>query len=135
MLPRLNRLRAKRDFKRTMAGQRLASNGFFAIYGLLVPMSVNLSAIHPPASPVALRIGFVVSKKVHKRAVVRNRIKRRLREIFRLWLLCPQQAAALADWRSIVVIARPGSVDADYRTLERALTKSLRIPSAQRVAS
>ena len=30
------------------------------------------------------RVGFVVSKKIHKRAVIRNKIKRVLREILRL---------------------------------------------------
>lgn len=37
-------------------------------------------------NPAPMRAGFVVSKKIHKRAVKRNRIKRLMRESYRLIL-------------------------------------------------
>ena len=50
-----------------------------------------------------LRFGFVVSKKVSNRAVKRNRLKRRLREIVRSFLPHIKQGY------DIVIIALPGA--------------------------
>jgi len=58
------------------------------------------------------RGGFSIGKKVGK-AVVRNRIKRLLREIFRLTPLKP-------GW-DIVFIARPAAAAADYTSLKKAV--------------
>jgi len=55
------------------------------------------------------RYGFAVGRRVGK-AVVRNRIKRRLREIFR-------KAALHSGW-DIVVIARGPAAQADYKSLK-----------------
>jgi ribonuclease P protein component len=57
------------------------------------------------------RYGFVVSKTVGK-AVVRNQVRRRLREGIRTLLVQP-------GW-DIVVIARPRAAAADFHTLRRA---------------
>jgi len=57
------------------------------------------------------RYGFVVSKAVGK-AVVRNHVRRRLREGIRTLLVQP-------GW-DIVVIARPKAAAADFQTLRRA---------------
>ena len=58
------------------------------------------------------RYGFAVSRRVGK-AVVRNRIKRRLREIIR-------QLPLRAGW-DIVVIARGAAVPADFAGLGRSV--------------
>ena len=57
------------------------------------------------------RLGITVGKKLGK-AVVRNRIRRRIREIYRL------NEARLARGRDLVVVARSRSVDAKFRELE-----------------
>lgn len=62
------------------------------------------------------RFGFVVSHRVGK-AVVRNRIKRRLREIAR-------QREIQPGW-DIIIIARNAAAAADYRTLENTVNKLL----------
>ena len=59
------------------------------------------------------RIGFTVSNKLGK-AVVRNRVRRRLREIYRL------HEADFAPGTELVVVARARAVTATYRQLETA---------------
>ena len=59
------------------------------------------------------RVGVTVSKKLGK-AVVRNRVRRRLREIYRL-----SESRFLPGW-DIVVVARGRAVDADFQDLTRA---------------
>lgn len=59
------------------------------------------------------RLGLTVSTKVGH-AVVRNRLRRRLREIYRL-----HEASFQPGW-DLVVVARSRAVQADYRTLERS---------------
>ncbi len=59
------------------------------------------------------RVGYTVSTKLGK-AVVRNRVRRRLREIYRL------NSDKLIDSADIVIVARSRCVDADYAKMERA---------------
>ena len=59
------------------------------------------------------RVGITVSKKLGK-AHVRNRVRRRLREIYRL-----NEEKVLPGW-DIVVVARTKSVEADFGDLTRA---------------
>ena len=59
------------------------------------------------------RVGITVSKKLGK-AVVRNRVRRRLREVYRL-----HESRFLPGW-DIVVVARGRAVDASFSDLTRA---------------
>ena len=59
------------------------------------------------------RVGLTVSGKLGC-AVVRNRLRRRLREIYRL-----HEASFLPGW-DIVVVARSRAVNAPYKALEQA---------------
>ena len=60
----------------------------------------------------AVRVGFTVSKKVHKRAVVRNRIKRRLREIIRR-----EAREWLRPGHDYVIVARREALELTYARL------------------
>lgn len=58
------------------------------------------------------RVGFTVTTKLGK-AVVRNRIRRRLREIYRL------NEARLCRGADLVIVARTRSLEASYAVLEQ----------------
>ena len=62
------------------------------------------------------RCGFSISKRVGK-AVTRNRVKRLLREIWRL--------TSLKSGWDIVFIARPPAATADYTSLKKAVESLL----------
>lgn len=71
MLPRKYRLHSDYDFRRLrVRGQKYFSPLFTLI-------------IAPVRDRQALRLGFVVSARLDKRATVRNRLKRVLREVIR----------------------------------------------------
>lgn len=63
------------------------------------------------------RIGYTVSNKIGH-AVVRNRIRRRLREIYRL------HETDLVQGYDIVIVARMRAHDADYHRLEADFLKA-----------
>ena len=57
------------------------------------------------------RVGFTVSKKMGK-AVVRNRVRRRLREIMRL------NSDRLEQGYDLILVARGRAIEAEYRQIE-----------------
>jgi len=69
-----------------------------------------------PSGLALSRYGFSVSRRVGK-AVVRNRVKRLLREILRLTPVQP-------GW-DIIFIARPLAASADYANLEKSVKRLL----------
>ncbi|HEY9745000.1 MAG TPA: ribonuclease P protein component [Oculatellaceae cyanobacterium] len=122
MLKKVNRLKSRKDFKKALAGKRVCANDCFALYGLPALPSPATASGRPPEP----KIGFIVSKKIHKRAVRRNLIRRRLRELTRRVLL--GEAWELARrFRVLVFIARSGSVEADFQTLSRRMTQCLEL--------
>ena len=83
MLPRPNRLTRTRDFELLFAQGRVAGGAFVTLkFWRIVPDFQPRRQL----TTTDLKIGILVSKKVSKRAVVRNRIKRQVREIVRLLL-------------------------------------------------
>ena len=81
-----------------------------------------LTAVVAPAPTgyTGIRVACVVSKKVAKQAVRRNRIRRRLREAFRL------QLSAAAPPVDIILIAHPQAAQADYWQLHATVGDLLR---------
>lgn len=74
MLKKENRLKNSKAFSATYHLHKVISNEKFILYQGKFKQDEEMPT----------KIGFVVSKKYHKRAVKRNRIKRLLREVLRL---------------------------------------------------
>lgn len=75
MLPKQYRLKNRYAFKATYRIKNSSHSGGVALF---------VGKLKTDDSPT--KVGFVVSKKVHKRAVKRNRLKRLMRESYRLLL-------------------------------------------------
>ncbi|WP_111650963.1 ribonuclease P protein component [Actinoplanes lutulentus] len=100
MLAAAQRLRRSTDFAATIRGGRRAGRGTLVVHLL----------IEEPAFASTARAGFVVSKAVGN-AVIRNKVRRRLRELVRSHL------AELPEGAFLVVRALPPSAEAAYATL------------------
>lgn len=81
-----------------------------------------------PATP-AIRVGFTVTRKVGN-AVVRNRVRRRLREIARM--VIPAEARPDLDY---VLVGRQGALARDFAAMRRELQEALKRLKAQAVAT
>jgi ribonuclease P protein component len=72
-----------------------------------------------PVRPPDVRVGFSVNKKVGK-AVIRNRVKRRLREAVR------RELPSVRPGSDLVFIARPAAAGATYWEIAEAVQAALR---------
>ncbi|HEY7342189.1 MAG TPA: ribonuclease P protein component [Ktedonobacterales bacterium] len=99
----MQRLRSPRDFQRVRAQGRRVS-------GAILLLGYAARSESDSAGPT--RIGLSVSRRVGG-AVVRNRVKRRLREVIR------RKLTRIAPGYDLVITARPGAADARMETLEQ----------------
>lgn len=119
MLHRQFRLKHDRDFN------TLFTDGQFVGAPLL---TLKLWQIDPSKYPRRnytlenLKIGFVVSTKVSKSAVVRNRLKRQMREVVRLLL---KDGLVKAGYM-LAFIAKAEMIGREYKEIERDIINVLR---------
>jgi len=107
MLLKQNRLTDSRDIRRVL------KNGKEFVSKILILRSL-------PNRMERTRAVVVVGLKVHKRAVIRNHIKRLLRETLR------RNLAQIHKGQDVVVIARQEAVGKSYKEIETALIYALK---------
>jgi ribonuclease P protein component len=112
MLPRHKRLTKTKDF------MRLAVQGR-SVFGPYATLRIRKTSL-PEA-----KVGFITSTKVFKKAVDRNRVKRRMREVVRrLWSEVP------AGFQLLFVL-KPEAKEAKYQSLIDEVKRLLaKIPEA-----
>lgn len=127
-LSRANRLKLRRDFD--LVYQRgTRQRGKHLTLRLLRqkrsiadrPKQLTQGQPNPPGGSVqpTPRIGISISQKVHKRAVVRNRIKRQLRAV------CRQLLPRLAQGWDLVITVHPQALQCDYQQFLQELEQLL----------
>ncbi|MEK7546362.1 MAG: ribonuclease P protein component [Patescibacteria group bacterium] len=99
MLPAIHRLKQEKDFSQLARSRKIAFSK---------ALGVKMRENGLPHS----RFGVVVGLKVHKKAVRRNLIRRRIREILRKHL------AEFLPGRDVMVMVNAKALDADYAELE-----------------
>jgi len=108
VLNKKNRLKTNSSFKATYHKNRVVSDEFFVLFA-------GKDKNNPEYNT---RIGFVVSKKIDKRAVVRNKIKRRMRESFYIYLKEKE-----IPYISLIMQAKENSKTTDFKTTLRSVYK------------
>lgn len=106
MVKPIHRLKENRDFRRTFARGKSYATPRLVLY-------------FAPTKNQAFRVGFSVSKKVGN-AVVRNRMKRLLRECFLRYE--PVLSAYRVDF---VVVCRPAAATCSLQELDKDLQRLL----------
>lgn len=109
MLQKENRLARKDDFNRIHKRGRFFGEEFLAIRVLANGLELT-------------RVGFLVGLKISKKAVVRNKVRRRLREVFRLLI----KNDNLKKGFDIIVLVRPAIVKKSYAEIKEAVDVVLR---------
>ncbi|KPJ54678.1 hypothetical protein AMJ47_03885 [Parcubacteria bacterium DG_72] len=104
MLSNTNRLKKEKDFDQVFK----KGKGFKEDFLFLKLAKNNLKAT---------RFGFVVSQKVSKKAFLRNKIKRRLRE------LAKKKLAKIKKGFDVILIVNRGLKDKDFNETERMINK------------
>lgn len=107
MLPKENRLTHRKDFDNTF---KKGKGAFSDILGIKF-IENNLEES---------RFGIVVSNKISKKAVIRNKIKRQLREIIH------QNLDEIKNRSDVVIICRPGIEKKEFQEIEQTILKTFK---------
>ncbi len=105
-------MRAASEFQAVFTEGRRLHGAVLRLHVFLPPTPATDATA--AASPPIARLGITVSKRVDKRAVGRNRVRRQIRETFRL-------ARATLPPGDYVVLAKPEAAKADNAALRREL--------------
>lgn len=113
MLKKCFRLKNKYAFAATYKRKKIVTDEYFVMY--LGKEKEN--------QEFPTRFGFVVSKKVHKRAVKRNRIKRLVRETIRLMMKDKDSKAykTVSKHVSVIILPKTKTLGADFSTVKKSM--------------
>lgn len=104
MLPRINKLKNKKDIERVLR----RGKGFKEDFLIL---KIFKNSLEKP------RFAFIVSQKISKKATLRNKIKRRLSELARF------KIKKMKKGMDLILIAVPGLEEKDFWEIDEAVNK------------
>ena len=106
MLPRKSRLTKGKDFKEVARKAKSIHSHLFLIKALFSP-------------EVTTRFGIIVSTKVSKKATIRNRIKRQVREIIR------RELPRVKNNYNVMIIVKDSIINKNFQELAKDLSNLL----------
>jgi len=106
MLPQANRIKKKKDFEIIFRNSKSLKNSLFILKIIKNDLGIN-------------RVGFVVSKKVSKKAVIRNKIRRRLSDTVKA------EMGNIKLGIDLVFIALPGIEKREFPEIKEAIIDAL----------
>ena len=115
MLKQVNRLKRKSAYVATYNNKNVVSNNLIVLYAGKLKTDKNCPT----------RVGFVVSKKVHKRAVIRNRIKRLMRESVRLYIKNSNNFDT--KYQSLIFVASAKLLNKSFKEVDSSINKIMSI--------
>lgn len=111
MLPKQYRLKNRSAFKATYKVKNSSHKGGVTLFAGILKKEDTLT-----------KVGFVVSKKVHKRAVKRNRLKRLMRESYRQLLKCNNLADS-QKYLSLIFVGTENALGKNFDEINNAIKK------------
>lgn len=112
MLPKEYRLKNKAAFNATYRIQ----NSFYK-------NGIIMFAGRQTENPILPKIGFVVSKKTHKRAVKRNRLKRLMRESIRLII---KEGYDFNNRQSLIFVGKSQALGKSFDDIDKSIKALLK---------
>lgn len=107
--------------KRNRLTKHSAFTAIYAIKNILSTEIITMYAGRLKTDKLCpTRVGFVVSKKIHKRATKRNRIKRLMREAVRL-IIQKNKFQIFNDYQSFIFIAKSPILEKNFSEINNSI--------------